>query len=177
MHTVFGIALGQPLAVPECPKYGSGLFLDYGYSADTCYQRTAEKAVCAPLLEGYAGIHFKILSLPTWSSQSEITARIVSGRVEGIRIYTTGISGQDEAIEELTQKYGKPSSTLNTDVQNRMGAKFVSLNASWTVGDLEIVLIGTAGRLDEGQVEIATRVGRAAFESDRAKLTQGVKPL
>ena len=177
MHSVFGIALGQPLAIPECPKYGSGSFIRYGFSKEACWQRPVDAAGCTSITDGYAGVEFPVLTLPHWTRTSRVSVRIVNGRVEGARIYTSGIKGQDAALQALTEKYGKPSSSLNTDVQNRMGAQYTSLNSSWKVGDLTVVLLGTIGRLDEGQVEISTEIGGAAFKSDAAKLTEGVKPL
>lgn len=177
LHSVFGIAFGQPLAIPECPKYGSGSFIRYGFSKEACWQRPVDAAGCTPIIDGYVGVEFPVLTLPYWTRTSGVTVRVVAGRAEGARIYTSGINGQDAALQALTDKYGKPSSSLNTDVQNRMGAQYTSLNSSWKVGDLTVVLLGTTGRLDEGEVEISTDIGSAAFKSDAAKLTEGVKPL
>jgi len=178
LHSVFGIALGQPLAIPECPKYGSGPFIRYEFrKEEACWQRPVESAGCEPITDGYAGVEFPVHTLPLWTRTSRVTVRIVAGRVEGARIYTSGIKGQDAALQSLIDKYGKPSSSLNADVQNRMGAQYTSLNSSWKVGDLTVVLLGTTGRLDEGQVEISTDIGSAAFKSDAAKLTERVKPL
>lgn len=174
-HAIFGLALGQPLALPECPKIGAGAHIQYGYSKESCYQRTTNIAACSALIDGYARIEFPVLSLPYWAKS--VTARVVEGRIEGIRIYTSGIKGQKPALDALSEKFGKPSSSLNTEVQNRMGAKYQSLNSLWTVSDVSVVLIGTTGHLDDGEVEIATPIGHSAYAADAAKLEEGIKKL
>ena len=177
VHTVFDIALGQALNLPECPKYRSGSLIRYSYSKEACWQRTVNPAECSPIADGYVDVEFPVLTLPYWTGTSRITVRVVGGRVEGARIDTIGIKGQEFALKALIEKYGEPSESFNTLVQNRMGAQYTSLNSKWKVSDVTILLFGTTGHLDEGQVEIATEIGAAAFKSDAVKLTEGVRPL
>lgn len=176
IHTVFGIALGQPVTVPECRRERN--YFD-GYSLDekNCYKRPANFRDCSVISSGHATIELRVSELPIWIKSPSIGVRVINGNIETIKIKTRGIDYQEDIFAALTKKYGKPSYTQKANVKNKLGASFESMNATWKVGDVSIMFLGVAGLIDEGHIEISTKIGEAASDADDARSNRNVKPL
>jgi len=172
-HTVFGIALGQPLALPECPKAGAGEHVAYTQLSRTsaCYERLAVTATCPALQDEWIHIHYPPLMLPFWVGSSGIDVRLIKSHVEALHIATTGVPAQRPAQESITEKYGTPVSTFIMDVPNPAGGgDLQSTYNSWSKDDIAIALRGIVDRIDYGEIDVVTKTGAAATESDTTKL-------
>jgi len=99
--TVFGITLGQPLAVDECPQ-GTVSF----------------KAMCAMkdrfMPKDEYGVEFVDVWFPTsftseLVSSGSLSVILIDGSVESVTFGTwSGDMRQQMALRELTKKYGRP---------------------------------------------------------------------
>lgn len=177
LHTAFGISLGRPLAMPECPKFGSGPAATYGTPNRLCWKRSFNLQSCTPPVNGTVRIAFPALQLPVWVSGSEVTARLIEGRVEGVMITTTGVRTQHFTFDDLVAKYGTAKEKSSIKMQNRAGAFFEATLAAWSVGEVEVTFFGAIRSLDAGRVQIATPAGEKAFEDDLERLTKTPTPL
>jgi hypothetical protein len=86
---------------------------------------------------------------------------LVDGRVEEIRIDTRGQPWQSEILAALTEKYGKPTYSGRTPVQNLMGAQFESQDARWEFDDMQVSFVGLV-KVDAGKIRVrsASRVAK-----------------
>ena len=99
-----------------------------------------------------------------------VSAQVIDGKLESIRIDTCGIDCQDEALSVLTEKYGKPDALKEENKQNAFGALYTSHQVNWTLlsvipgttdvsADLIVSFRGTTDRLDQGRIDVMTEKG------------------
>lgn len=118
---------------------------------------------------GPARVRFAFGLLPLWIDSSEVHARFVDRKLVHATIYTRGIPHHEEVLAALTEKYGRPSGVTATTVQNRMGAKFESVEARWQIGDMRVDYVSSAGRIDRGLIVVSTPEGAAAEQEARKR--------
>lgn len=172
--TVFGVPLGQPLVVPECPKSRAD---HYEFMPDRlCFQHRFLGAVTTTdTSQPYSVILlFPHSEWPKVLRGRKPTLHIIAGNVEGISFETSGIDDQDEVLAALKAKYGEPLVLDPQTVQNRMGASFNVFTAAWATETITVSYASTAGRVDSGLVKIQTLKAeayekRAQQQSDAAR--------
>lgn len=177
--TVFGLELSQPMTLQECPinKIGEGYF--YGFNRNAwCYERLSlPKPGAAAVRDDAVKISFPIAEHLAHVKGLWILGRVVNGNLEGISFNTLGLSTQDQVLQSLTDKYGPPTESKTVEEQNRMGAKFHVIFASWKLRGLNVEFEGAAGSFDSGLVIIETDKGAAARLQVAKKLKQEERPL
>lgn len=57
-------------------------------------------------------------------------------------------------FQQLTEKFGPPTSISQERVQNLAGAAFDSITAIWRGGEVDVTFYGSVGKLDQGDVYI-----------------------
>ncbi|MDO9165058.1 MAG: hypothetical protein Q7U13_03030 [Rhodoferax sp.] len=73
----------------------------------------------------------------------------------------------DDVAPELIRKFGNPSSTSRSIVQNRMGAKYPQIVHLWSATDgTQVLYMKYAGTLERSSLNFTT-------EADRAMLSKG----
>ncbi len=154
---VFGVPLGKPITINECPKKIFPAFADYSNSDDICFKRIFDTTSCRPLKSENVFIAVPYADRPSWVM--DIKAQIVDGIVQGFYINTFGINAQSSVMDGLSKKYGKPSFRKENIVQNGVGDQFRSIFALWDLGNVQITFSGTYGKLNQGLVSIQTPVG------------------
>ncbi|MNY43557.1 hypothetical protein D3C86_1785280 [compost metagenome] len=95
-------------------------------------------------------------------------------------VSTIGEPMQGKVLDDLTAKFGKPTSSLTVPFQNRMGASFQGIVANWDRGDaLQVEFLGLANRIDEGQIVFGTKAGLAERSRRMNEATKkfGGRPL
>lgn len=100
-----------------------------------------------------------------------VTALVISGRVEGLRVTTDGFVHQERLLEQLVQKFGEPRSQEDREVTAGSGGRFDAVRATWRTPNLHVLYSGMAGRIDEGIISVFTDVGARQAE-DRAAAQQ-----
>lgn len=177
LHTALGVALGQPLSMPECPKYGTGPTATYGKPNQVCWKRPFNLQSCSAIANGNVRIAFPVPDLPIWVLGSEVTARVIDGRLEAIIIATTGIMKQHYAFDDLVVKYGKPAEQETIPFKNQLGASLDSVIAGWKIQDVHVVFFGGFRTADTGKLQIATTKGDAALEADLDRVLKSGRAL
>jgi len=159
--SVFGLELGHPVALAECPHQAmpvSGRKLYELMPSRTC----VEDAAPAGPASGARTVVFTRTEAPPIVRDARLTLLEVGGALAGVRFATPGESAEDVVLGELTAKYGPPSSIHRERVQNLAGAQADTLTALWRGGVVDVTFYGTFGRLDQGQVTIDLPIGSAA---------------
>jgi hypothetical protein len=151
--SVYGIQLGEPLTIKECPT-------------ETWIQRKNYKSLsksdvpCFKHILGNPGepLPAKMTWLEVFINDpyEDNFIKTLDGRVEEFSITTLGQSTQASDLEKLIQKYGKPHVSGNETLMNGYGAKYESLYAEWHFKDLEIRFDGILSKRDSGQITIKT---------------------
>lgn len=148
--TVGGFVIGQPLP-QDCA--------------------TKDQAPCvlhdATAMGGKTRLKFQT-DTPGMNGQHLPEAIVADGKLEGIRIFTTGIDSQRAWLKTLNDKYGKPLELADVPTQNRMGATFSVIRAGWVFSDLVVTFDGALKQIDLGVVTIETRKGMAAEEASKS---------
>ena len=160
--TVFGLPLGEPLRLPECPTRVIAGMAEYVTQPPvTCYHAPHK-------LNGYPEparrIIFSQAEQPLIVKNWQAVALEQDGVLVGLEFHTGGVSSQDVVYRELVQKFGQPSSRYTEASQNAMGARFDVINASWD-GAVVVTFYGALGKLDDGVVTIDLPRAAAARRS------------
>jgi hypothetical protein len=151
-HTVFGFELGKPLALQECEfKTVANTKMYDPTPRTTCFQ-------AAHTMNGYGipvrRIIFSQQDAPKIVKNWNLIALEAHGVLIGLRFATYGAASQELTLEQLTQKYGKPSAVSQHAVQNELGAAFNAVLAKWDLRDLSVTFEGITHSVDFGEVRI-----------------------
>lgn len=174
--TIFGIALGSPLGLPECGTRTIAGRTVYNSTHQAICSEDARPDQTTPDVS-WSRVNFPGDQAPLIAKWPYVNAYLYRGVVEGIEFPTAGISSQDVVLDQLTQKFGQPSSMRRVPVQNAMGAAFQSYEAEWRLPTLRVTFRGSVRSLDMGKVEICTPVLcglRAAGDAARSNNRQGL---
>ena len=129
-HTsIFGIKLGAPLALPDCPVNSYNL-VDESAIKELC----VEPASAANIEESSRNVYFIPGDSPDYLKYNHLDLTIRDGLVQKISVFTNGLNDQDEVLAELTKKFGRPTTLKSEAESNLMGATFQAVTANWKVG-------------------------------------------
>lgn len=151
----FGLEIGKPVSLGDCTPQ------DFSPSEDShiCVARRKSDSSLLPWGQVDNLLHVPVKHWRPWGPKDMMISEF-SGEVVQIFAQTHGHSYQDEALADLSNKYGKPQILRKTPLQNRTGAKFFGLYAEWKMSGFKIVLKGVDGSIDSGSITI---------RSDRAR--------
>jgi len=162
--TVYGIRLGEPLAMPECKrtKISDSYYYD-GTDASLCYTRLIlpwdQKKFAEPVTTEIVFLFFPLDKKPLIARPTGVSAQIISGKVESITILTHGNLDQDVALATLREKYGEPTTVVPETLQNSLGASFTTTLATWKFDNLNVSFYGIFDASDKGRLQISTNKG------------------
>jgi len=170
--TVFGLTLGEPLSIPECPKSGD---TSYKSSATVCYRLNAFDGDKLDDVNRY--IIFPFNDSPSISKFNVVPALVLDGKLEGIGFNTNGTQNDEAVLEKLKEKYGEPTTIKRGTVQNRLGATFNKFTAIWLFSNLYVGFQSVTTKIDSGLVNIDTTKGFNYREAKLKELTKDKRPL
>jgi hypothetical protein len=175
---VFGLEIGADLSLPECQrtKLSRNRFIYSGNDRLWCYERLDKGKDGTPVVNETIEIKFPFGDRPEIVSGLSLIGQILDGRLEGIGFNTLGVENAGEVLKKLTEKYGKPTVSQPVEVQNKMGARFTTVQADWNFSNLIVVFQGVASSLDSGLVTIDTPRCNAWRQERLKQLTDG-RPL
>lgn len=131
-----------------------------------------------PVVTDRIRIEFSIKELPQ-QAFGEMLALVVDGNLEAVIIQTGGLDSQDYWLEQLTTKYGKPTTYEEVNKQNRFGAVFASHKARWLFSNPAITFEGVTTSTELGNIFILTSKGSDFLAVDPPRFdhpTQQVGP-
>jgi len=161
---IVGLSIGGPLTLEECSTTQLAGITTYemSYSVDSkpCYQnrQMVGRGLGGLDPEGHL-VHFVLGDTPYQIKSDFALGIVVSGKLEGVTLYTRGLDVQATVLEMLTEKYGKPSEVSTEKWQNRMGASFDGVVAKWRFTDLDVSFTGLGSSLDSGYISVETPAG------------------
>lgn len=162
---VLGVSPGKPMKISECPKV-NGIYQDFWLKQRCWTPDWDDKKLLHVHLTGDDQDAFSFINGPSFG------VFIQDGTVASIVIATKGVDVQDAAFAALTKKFGKPNDKAVLTKQNRMGATFKIIEASWARRDAEIHFWGAKANPDVGGIYIVTpAVARQIEHSDESKPT------
>jgi hypothetical protein len=175
---VFGLQIGAELNLAECQrtKLSKNNFIYSGGDQLWCYERHDKAKDGAPVVNETILIKFPFRDRPQIASGMSLVGQVMDGKLEGIGFNTLGVTDADDVLQKLTEKYGTPSSSRRYEVQNRLGAKFTTVQAVWNFSNLVVIFDGVASSLDSGLVTIDTPRCKAAREQ-RLEELRGARQL
>ena len=116
-------------------------------------------------------------STPAIMRSNSLTGYAKAGALVGLDFWTHGVNTQQYDLQTLIEKYGQPSTRSGTSVQNRMGATFDSIVATWTLPDgLVVVFRGIGARLDEGMVQVSLPAAAEVRAAQAAAVDKVLNP-
>lgn len=172
--TVFGLKLGEPIPLPECPWNATFRYAPATKEPCMIYGRATDRRDPA---SPDRRIDFPYSQSPSLSAKGYVFGTVVNGRLEAVTIPTRGINAIPSTMAALQAKYGEPSSVRKYAVQNRVGAQFESATATWEFPELSVVYLGTVGVLDEGEIIISTPTGTAERDRQNEQRNRDRRPL
>ncbi|RQG99813.1 hypothetical protein [Paraburkholderia dinghuensis] len=161
--SVYGIALAQPFtAMPECPyKQGnyagaSKLYTSMYEISNPCFEHLKMDLIgTAP-----TGTERLYIAYPTGKypeMYNGMTVSLVDGLVQDIHLVTNGVDSQERDYALLLRKFGKPLTNRTVPLQNRIGATFEGIEASWQLpGGVAVTFRGVNDQLDTGLLTVTT---------------------
>jgi hypothetical protein len=172
--TVFGLALGQPVTLPECVK-GPPPLSQYADEQPVTCQKVFREYQPRPWEE--QSVEFPRSARPEISSSSIIGTRIQDGRLIGIEVDTSGLATQDSVLKQLSAKFGEPRNVTKIPSQTLAGAKSNALIAEWQQPDVYVRYESAIFRIDRGKVFILNPAGKRADDEYNAKKKAERTPL
>lgn len=183
LPSVFGLPLGQPIALPQCktdsPEYGlkphyrlnSNRYMD----EERCWQHrftdftglAGTQLGVNEVIEVYFPLSEKLD--PGLILGSLMDLIIMDGKAEGASWTTIG-KAAPYVLTKLTEKFGKPSSTEAVTLQNGMGARFSTIYAIWKTDTFSVLFKGLDESIKEGRVRIKTKTLLDRESSETKKL-------
>ena len=168
---LLGIAMNQPLALPECEKKSLQFFgtddpsLAIYNGSVPCFVRYEQSAAAEAKTDAEADPVFRSrrnfsIKFPNGSEPlyvQEVSVSTLHGRVAEIDIRTTGETGQQDALADLKRKFGDPMSANTSMLQNGFGAQFQGINAFWNVQGVTVELDGIGASRDKGSIRARNR--------------------
>jgi hypothetical protein len=155
--TVFGIALGQPLTIPECKRNNQGGYEMFHIKTMCALRKDASKVFDGTDID----IWFPSDKAPDIVREEHFTVWVLQGKVEGVLFATSGVDDQKQVLAQLITKYGNPHELKKRILQNAFGAQYEGYNASWSFPDLYISFTSPTSDIRWGGVEIATPLYKA----------------
>lgn len=174
LPVVFGIALGQPIDLPECKHLvdPNGDISPYLYERDpavTCYETDIQLSD-ATWRRGM--VHFPVQRAPLIIHGNAGFTLVVDGKVEGLQFDTQGPSNVGAIVRELTGKFGRPTSTDNiTSVISSI--PFPAVEVQWRLANLYVQYISAERSVEYGWLLIET----AKMHALRVRKEDGDKAL
>jgi hypothetical protein len=177
-HTVFGVELGKPLTVAECPRSTN---FTTGYD----HFLAKREGICAERKASYKtgwgateiNVYFPLAESPNFVKHGQFGVGTIEGNVENIVFSTSGLNMQDVVLEKLKEKYGSPTRLENFQVKNRMNATFQTFKATWIFSDFVVTFKGVTDTLDDGEVEASTLTYLRVYNSWLEKKQQSEPKL
>lgn len=151
--TLFGITLGRPLNLPDCPLNTQGGVDDEAVTK-LCARAWPESGPARTY-----DIGIPASARPDYLASRQIAVEVMDGTVQWIDIITNGAQNQAKVLSQLIDKFGKPNSFAQQPWSNSLGAKLSALKARWTFGDQAVELdgFGLSGKLDRGVAQAYTK--------------------
>jgi hypothetical protein len=163
---LLGITMNQPLMLPHCKRselqtYGDEMLSEGIYSgAITCsveqilpkkLARELDKNV-DPAFRTKRDYTIKFSPGGAPSYLEEVVVSTLHDAVERIDIKTNGEGGQQQAFDDLKEKFGPPTESNVETLQNGFGARFQGIAANWDMPSqrVSVEFKGVFLRRDEG---------------------------
>ncbi|WP_296280583.1 hypothetical protein [Pseudoxanthomonas sp.] len=170
-ETVFGIDLGKPPSAPQCQRDRWGI--PEAPADGMCW--TLSEKVEDTAVGRVQSAHYRFAEDAQPQIAINVDAQLIDGNVERVEFQTLGAMAIPVVMDALRAKYGKPISEEKVPVQNRMGATFDGVEATWMRGKLSVVYHGITHQVDRGAVTINTSLGHTLYllevEQERKKGT------
>ena len=172
--SVLGLVIGQKGTYPECTYFKGSMESQMKGISDhpACYQFpynsiqfTIHSAAGQPSdWPSYVG------ALTADGSLVEVSGTLAAdGTIGEINIPTSGMDSQRRVLADLKAKFGTPTRLQTPALQNRMGAQFVGVRATWVRSDYVVTFDSTQESLDWGVIEITTKTFLADKEKAKPK--------
>ena len=152
-----GIVVGGRL-VRECPieqLYGGAIY-DLSSLESACWATSSMRQSPRPNLRNNDALTVVPVAKKRPTGTRAVTAIVVDGRIEGLRVETDGFQHAQELFEQLQQKLGKPTIQGTSDVVSGVGAKFSSPEAVWNLPNVYVHFSGIVGAIDSGLISVYT---------------------
>lgn len=177
--TVLGLPLGEPFAVPPCPRREGSRPTDYVPPTEgPCYTPLFDSDVLDPNGTMSVSVKLPAATAPSFVRGMSLVALVIDGRLEGIGFNSTGHATQQRVLDALTEKFGPPDAVEPKTMGNRMGARFEAFEAIWIrLPGLSVRFDSVTSRIDSGLVNVDTTKG-LNWRSERLKrLSNGTGKL
>jgi hypothetical protein len=182
--SVFGLQIGKPFAVPECPfkKVSKTLNSYEFFTTSICFQRVAgvngsEAGKGINLSDDYVDIVWPRGSEPEIARPGSVSVAVIDGNIERMTFGTLGVVSQARDIKVLTDKFGSPTTGGEQIVQNGYGAKVQVIRAEWKIEGVSVDFDSAGSTFNSGVVRIQTAKGIAAIQAALDKLNAGKQRL
>lgn len=185
--SLFGLVMRKPFGgFPECAlepaqKYEQTKLTPSPWKYRTfndpnkgpCYKRLDSPKIGtgAPLSHEVLWLEWPYSRAPKIAQGNVAIVGVLNGVVHSISVPTKGVNTQNADFAELTGKFGKPSASFSEKSQNRLGAQFSVINASWRFpNQVGLFFAGALDKTTTGRVWATTPEWDAYEKSQRNAL-------
>lgn len=173
LPAIFGLQLGAPVALPECR---------HRESSSNLYEENPA-VICRTPVTTFETWHypqgsviFPIDKVPLLAANSEVTTFVIDGKLEGLTFPTHGPDVTDAIIQQLTEKFGRPT-YVGDDVSNGGFNSFPPKQARWESPGLFVEYHNMTRNKHYGWVRIETAKAKATREQHEHAQAQQRVPL
>lgn len=168
--STFGAQLGQALAAAAV---GTERYLPFDSVSSPCFAHTDTRLIGSePTGTETVVINWPLSRMP--DMYVKLTVSLIEGVVHGLYLTTPGIDTQEHDYSLLTAKFGKPSAKRTISMQNRLGAMFNVIDASWQrPAGVIVTYKGASLSLDSGIVTVSSKQEAARASAEVEKHNEG----
>jgi len=168
--TVYGIELGQPVALPACkhktlPNGQPSQYIYEDDPAETCHEPEIQLRD-APWQRG--SVNFPLRKQPLISAFNSGFTLIIDGKVEGLQFSTRGDANTNAIINELSTKFGRPTSISKT-TSTVAGIAVPAVHTEWDLESLYVSYLNIHREIGYGLLEIETPKMQAVRRMDQER--------
>jgi hypothetical protein len=157
--SIFGLEIGKPLKIVELCDFSNGKYL--WKLEKVCISNDRSGPGNRPWGPLTYEIAYPKNVLPNYVQpigDMFVEVEVYEGKIERINFFTWGVEVQDIAYSDLKKKFSKPKSLNKVVVQNGYGAKFLKIEAKWSMkqGSIEFEGIENSS-VDSGHVDVTSK--------------------
>lgn len=169
IRDIAGVELGKEIVIPECKKekaYGIIMYALHNVSYP-CFKdfqgagnslKTKPDFPHGPQYDGNSKIELGSEAVPSGVSPTA-TIMLLDGKPEQVSLKSEGAEQQEHLYALLSAKYGTPTQSNISQLQNAMGAHYQGIEASWRLKSMTVRFYGILDSPREGYIIASTAKG------------------
>lgn len=158
---IFGLELGAPFTLPECPFYSgqnehNNHAPDHNIKSAPCFQHSSPSADLGAPVKGVKKVRIITNNPLSGEFTGEAYGVVINGYLDGVQLLIDGFNAQESIALALERKYGKPTEHRLIELHRSMGVKLEVISQFWAFANINVQFEGMLSPFDRGLILVRT---------------------